>query len=61
MKSGTVVKGHFCYDCLKTVDDADASKDNPYRTDFCLKCGHRKEGLISTGQVGDWGMIGKNT
>jgi len=60
MKKGDLVKGHFCISCLKYVDHTIASENNPYKTDWCIRCSHRQEGLNSTGQVGRWLIIGRS-
>jgi len=34
--------GHICFDCHNEFNQ---TKENPSRTDFCAKCGHRGEGI----------------
>lgn len=51
------VYGHVCNYCYKQADPAKPTKDNPLRTDFCMVCGHRGEGL-KTSAVKDWRMWG---
>ena len=58
MQKGDIVKGHFCYACLKAVDSQKASPSNPRRTDWCLRCGHRGEGLQSSALAGDGLVLG---
>lgn len=58
MVKGDIVRGHFCFNCLSCVDEAHRSKNNPAKTDWCICCGHRAEGLNSTGLVGDWLILG---
>lgn len=58
-QKGTIIKGHYCYDCLKEVDEPEKTSKNQPKTEFCERCGHRREGLNSSGLVGDWLIIGK--
>jgi hypothetical protein len=46
--------GHVCFYCCKGFDQ---TPDNPSRTDFCAKCGHRGEGIKRTMRKGDWGIL----
>ena len=57
-KIGSIVEGHFCFDCLKYVDPAEPSPGNPTKTDFCVRCEHRKAGLNSRALVGNWLILG---
>jgi len=58
-KVGEIVSGHFCINCLQYVNKAEASPENPYKTDWCICCGHRANGLTSTALVGEWFILGK--
>ena len=60
MKKGDIVRGHFCFDCLKYVDNAERSETNIAKTDWCMKCKHRSEGINSTAKVGDWLILTKS-
>ena len=53
-KLGEIIKGHFCWGCLPKVDHNIRSKDNPAKTEFCIYCDHRAEGINSTALVGNW-------
>ena len=46
--------GHVCFYCHPVFDQ---TKDNPSRTDFCVKCGHRGEGVKRTLEKRDWGIL----
>ena len=46
--------GHVCFYCHHVFDQ---TKDNPSRTDFCVKCGHRGEGIKRTLEKRDWGIL----
>ena len=59
--TGEIINGHFCFRCLKRVDQATRSKDNPAKTEFCVCCGHRMEGLNSSALVGEWLNLEKST
>jgi len=48
------IVGHVCFYCHKGFDQ---TPDNPSRTDFCVKCGHRGEGIKRTMTKGDWGIL----
>ena len=55
MKKGDTVKGHFCYECLRWMHMVlSPTKDNPRKTDWCIACNHRREGLNASGIIGDW-------
>ena len=55
-KGGKVkaIVGHVCFYCHHVFDQ---TKDNPSRTDFCVKCGHRGEGIKRTLEKRDWGIL----
>ena len=48
------IVGHVCFYCHHVFDQ---TKDNPSRTDFCVKCGHRGEGIKRTLEKRDWGIL----
>ena len=56
MKGDTLkaIVGHVCFYCHHSFDQ---TKDNPSRTDFCVKCGHRGEGIKRTLEKRDWGIL----
>jgi hypothetical protein len=56
-----IVAGHVCWSCMSRVDHATRSPDNPARTDVCMVCNHRGEGVRSTAQAGAWGIMGPTT
>lgn len=48
------IAGHVCFYCHHVFDQ---TKDNPSRTDFCVKCGHRGEGIKRALEKRDWGIL----
>jgi rRNA maturation endonuclease Nob1 len=49
-----VKRDHVCYRCFKKFDQ---TPDNPERTDWCVKCGHRSAGIQRKYVVGDWLIV----
>lgn len=50
----TKIEGHVCARCY---GPAQASQNNPRRTDWCMICGHRADGVKMMGKIGQWGRI----
>ena len=45
------MNGHICFRCFHRFDQ---TQDNPAKTDWCVKCGHRSEGIKRGYVIGDW-------
>ena len=46
--------GHVCFYCHHGLDQ---TKDNPAKTEFCVMCGHRGEGIKRKLEKRDWGIL----
>ena len=50
-----LITGHVCNYCHAI--DGKQSKENPRRTDRCVKCGHRGGGIRKTMEQLEWGQL----
>ena len=48
-----IEKSHACFYCCSGFDQ---TPGNPARTDWCIKCGHRGEGIMRTVKRGAWNI-----
>lgn len=46
--------GHVCFYCHSQPRQ---TADNPSRTDWCMKCGHRGEGVQRAMEKREWGVL----